>query len=52
MAKYNLIRMIKSRRMRWAANVTRMGKREMHAGILARRPKKKKEEETTMKTET
>jgi hypothetical protein len=29
-SKYN--RMIKSRRMRWAGHVVRMGRREMHVG--------------------
>jgi hypothetical protein len=28
----SIIRMIKSRRMRWAGHVTRMGKRGMHIG--------------------
>jgi hypothetical protein len=28
----NLIRMIKSRRMRWAGHVARMGRRGMHIG--------------------
>jgi hypothetical protein len=28
----NIIRMIKSRRMRWAVNVARMGRRGMHIG--------------------
>jgi hypothetical protein len=28
-----LIRMTKSRRMRWAGHVTRMGRREMHIGV-------------------
>jgi hypothetical protein len=28
----NIIRMIKSRRMRWARNVARMGRRGMHIG--------------------
>jgi hypothetical protein len=28
----NIIRMIKSRRMRWAENVARMGRRRMHIG--------------------
>jgi hypothetical protein len=28
----NIIRMIKSRRMRWAGHVERMGEREMHLG--------------------
>jgi hypothetical protein len=28
----NMIRMIKSRRMRWAGHVARMGRREMHIG--------------------
>jgi hypothetical protein len=28
----NIIRMIKSRRMRWAGHVARMGKRKMHIG--------------------
>jgi hypothetical protein len=29
----NIIRVIKSNRMRWAGHVKRMGEREMHAGI-------------------
>jgi hypothetical protein len=29
----NIIRMIKSRRMRWAGHVPRMGKRGMHTGF-------------------
>jgi hypothetical protein len=29
----NIIRVIKSRRMRWAGNVARMGEREVHAGF-------------------
>jgi hypothetical protein len=30
----NLIRMMKSRRMRWVGHVARMGRREMHIGYL------------------
>jgi hypothetical protein len=29
----NIIRVIRSRRMRWAGHVTRMGKREVHTGF-------------------
>jgi hypothetical protein len=29
----NIIRVIKSRRMRWAVHVARMGKREVHTGF-------------------
>jgi hypothetical protein len=29
----NIIRVIKSRRMRWAGHVVRMGKREVHTGF-------------------
>jgi hypothetical protein len=29
----NIIRVIKSRRMRWAGHLTRMGKREVHTGF-------------------
>jgi hypothetical protein len=35
----NIIRMIKSRRMRWAGNVARMGKRGMHIGYRWERQK-------------
>jgi hypothetical protein len=30
----NIIRTIKSRRMRWAVHITRMGRRESHIGHL------------------
>jgi hypothetical protein len=30
----NIIRMMKSRMMRWAGHVARMGRREMHIGYL------------------
>jgi hypothetical protein len=42
----NIIRMIKSRRMRWAGHVARMGRRGMYIGGKARR------KETTRKTKT
>jgi hypothetical protein len=29
----NIVRVIKSRRMRWAGHVVRMGKREVHTGF-------------------
>jgi hypothetical protein len=32
----NIIRLIKSRRMRWVRHVTRIEKREVHAGFLWR----------------
>jgi hypothetical protein len=34
----NIIRVIKSRRMRLAGHVVRMGRRELHAGILVAKP--------------
>jgi hypothetical protein len=37
----NLIRMIKSRRMRWAGYVARMGELEMHIGYWWRSQKKR-----------
>jgi hypothetical protein len=42
----NIIRMIKSRRMRWAGHVARMGKSGMHIGDWWESQK----EETTKKT--
>jgi hypothetical protein len=44
----NIIRMIKSRRMRWAGYVARMGRRGMHIGYWWESQKK----ETTRKTKT
>jgi hypothetical protein len=41
----NIIRMIKSRRMRWAGYAARMGRREMHIGCWW-------ESQTTRKTKT
>jgi hypothetical protein len=38
----NIIRMIKSRRMRWAGHVTRMGERRGADRILVRRPEGRK----------
>jgi hypothetical protein len=32
----SMIRMIKSRRMRWAGNVTRMGRKGMHIGYCGK----------------
>jgi hypothetical protein len=43
----SIIRMIKSRRMRWAGHVTHTGERRNAYRILARKP-----EETTRKTKT
>jgi hypothetical protein len=37
----NLIRMIKSRRMRWAGHVTQIGRRGMHIGYWCERQKKR-----------
>jgi hypothetical protein len=34
----NIIRVIKSRRMRWAGHVARIGKRAVHTGFLVGRP--------------
>jgi hypothetical protein len=44
----SVIRMIKSRRMRWAEHVARMGKREMHIGYWWEARRK----ETTRKSRT
>jgi hypothetical protein len=38
----NIIRMIKSRRMRWAGHVTRMGATRNAYGILVRKPEGKR----------
>jgi hypothetical protein len=38
----NIVRVIKSRRMRWAGHVARMGKRRDVYGILVGRPEGKK----------
>jgi hypothetical protein len=46
----NIIRMIKSRRMRWAGHEERMGRRGMCIGFWLESQKKKKE--TTRKTKT
>jgi hypothetical protein len=43
-----ITRMIKSRRMRWAGHVARMGRREMHIEYLW----ESKRKETTRKTKT
>jgi hypothetical protein len=37
----SIIRMIKSRRMKWAGNVTRMGRRGMHIGYWWERHKER-----------
>jgi hypothetical protein len=42
----NIMRVIKSRRMRWAGHVARMGRREVHTGFLLGGLRK----ETTWKT--
>jgi hypothetical protein len=44
----NIIKMIKSRRIRWAGHGTRIARREMHIGYWWERQK----ERTTMKTRT
>jgi hypothetical protein len=43
---YGIIRMIKSRRMRWAGHVAQMGRRGMHIGFC----EKARRKETTRKT--
>jgi hypothetical protein len=44
----NIIRMMKSRRMRWAGHIARIGRRGMHIGIGGKARRK----ETTRKTKT
>jgi hypothetical protein len=46
-ASSSIIRVIKSRRMRWAGFVARIGRRGMHIGYWWEKP-----EETTRKTKT
>jgi hypothetical protein len=41
-ASRNIIRLIKSRRMRWVENVTRMGKMRNASNILVGRPERKR----------
>jgi hypothetical protein len=48
-ASPNIIRMIKSRRMKWAGHVARMGETRNAYRILVGRPERK---ETTRKTKT
>jgi hypothetical protein len=45
----NIIRMIKSRRMRWTRHVARMGRRGMHVGHWLESQKEKTTRKTKMK---
>jgi hypothetical protein len=48
----NILRVIKSRRMRWAGHVARRGKRKVIYSVLMGKPKRERERETAWETQT